>query len=86
MKHGNRRPQKKKEKQFNGSTVVCGDLPFEKAMRIFKKKIEKSGILKELRERQHYIKPTTKRKMAAAAAEKRWKKELQRAALPEKLY
>lgn len=34
----------------------------EKALRRFKRKIEKEGILKALRERKHYEKPSEKRR------------------------
>ena len=36
----------------------------EKAIRVLKKKIQKDGLMKELRQRQHYEKPTLKRKPA----------------------
>ena len=32
----------------------------EKAIRVLKKKIQKDGLMKELRQRQHYEKPTLK--------------------------
>ena len=35
---------------------------FENALRRFKRKVEKSGILTELRKRQHFEKPSVKRK------------------------
>ncbi|MCX7944176.1 MAG: 30S ribosomal protein S21 [Deltaproteobacteria bacterium] len=44
---------------------------FESAMRRFKKQIEKAGILSELRKREHYEKPSVKRKKKAMAARKR---------------
>ncbi len=44
---------------------------FESAMRRFKKQIEKAGILSELRKREHYEKPSVKRKKKAIAARKR---------------
>ncbi|MFN4235413.1 MAG: 30S ribosomal protein S21 [Bacteroidia bacterium] len=34
----------------------------EKALKKFKKKFEKTGIVKELRERQKYTKPSVKRR------------------------
>ena len=75
----------KKVKEF-GSTVVVEDGKFEKALRQFKKKVEDSGLLMNLRERQAYIKPTTKRKMAKGAAKKRWKKKLAQQSMPDRLY
>ena len=43
-----------------------------KALRIFKKKVQEEGILQEYKERQHYEKPSAKRKKAKAAGRKRW--------------
>ena len=75
----------KREKHF-GLTVIVEDGKFEKAMRLFKKKVDDSGLLKEVRDRMEYVKPTTKRKMARNAARKRWLKKLSSNKLPEKLY
>ena len=75
----------KRIKEF-GSVVVVEDGKFEKAMRQFKKKVEESGLLMNLRERQAYIKPTTKRKVAKNAAKKRWKKKLAQQSMPPKMY
>ncbi|MBI1306823.1 MAG: 30S ribosomal protein S21 [Bacteroidetes bacterium] len=35
----------------------------EKALKRFKKKFEKTGVLRELRERQQFTKPSVKRRM-----------------------
>jgi small subunit ribosomal protein S21 len=43
----------------------------ESAIRRFKKQCEKAGILAELRKREHYEKPSVKRKKKAIAAKKR---------------
>ena len=60
--------------------------PFEVAMRRFKRAVEKTGLLTDLRAREGYEKPTTERKRKAAAAKNRWKKKLQSQQLPKKLY
>jgi small subunit ribosomal protein S21 len=52
--------------------------PFENALRRFKKQCEKAGILSELRKRQHYEKPSVKRKKKALAARKRAMKGMRR--------
>ena len=52
--------------------------PFDIALRRFKRSCEKAGILAEVRKREHYEKPTTVRKRAAAAAVKRHLKKLSR--------
>ncbi|MBI4212402.1 MAG: 30S ribosomal protein S21 [Deltaproteobacteria bacterium] len=44
---------------------------FEQAVRRFKKQCEKAGILTELRKREHYEKPSVRRKRKAAQARKR---------------
>jgi len=48
--------------------------PFDIYLRQFKRACEKAGIVKEIRERQHYIKPTEQKKLAKRAAVKRAKK------------
>lgn len=53
--------------------VRNGDINY--ALRKFKKKVQDSGILQELKEREFYEKPTTKRKRAKAAAKARWLKK-----------
>jgi len=44
---------------------------FENALRRFKRKCEKAGILTELKKRQHYEKPSVKRKRKAIQARKK---------------
>lgn len=58
----------------------------EKALRKFKKKIQASGLLQELHERETYTKPTTKRKTARSQARRRWNKYIQSNRLPERKY
>ena len=77
--------RQKREKTF-GLTVLVEDGRFDKALRQFKKKVEESGLLKEVRDRQEYVKPSIKRKLAKSAAKKRWQKKLSKDTLPEKLY
>ena len=48
--------------------------PFDISLRQFKRACEKAGIVKEMRERQHYVKPTEQRKIAKRAAIKRTRK------------
>ncbi len=49
---------------------------FEGAMRRFKRKCEKSGILTELKKRQHFEKPCVKRKRKQAQARKKMLRKL----------
>jgi small subunit ribosomal protein S21 len=60
--------------------------PFEVAIRRFKRAIEKTGLLTELRAREFYEKPTTERKRKAAAAVKRHHKRIRSQMLPPKMY
>ena len=53
------------------SVQVRDDESFESALRRFKRKCEKSGILTELKKRQHYEKPSIKRKRKAIQARKK---------------
>jgi small subunit ribosomal protein S21 len=49
---------------------------FESAMKRFKKQCEKAGIMYELRRREHYEKPSVRKKKKALAARKRALKKL----------
>ena len=60
--------------------------PFEVAMRRFKRSVEKTGLLTELRTREFYEKPTAERKRKLAAAVKRHYKRLRNQILPPRLY
>lgn len=71
---------------MRGSVIEVHDGNVEKALRKLKKKVAESGILQELREREHYEKPTTARKKAKNAAKRRWQKRLASEQLPKKLY
>lgn len=68
------------------SVRVKENEPFEVAMRRFKRTIEKTGLLTELRAREFYEKPTMERKRKLAAAIKRQHKRLRSQQLPAKMY
>ncbi|OGP91231.1 MAG: 30S ribosomal protein S21 [Deltaproteobacteria bacterium RBG_16_48_10] len=51
---------------------------FENALRRFKKQVEKTGILTEVRKREHYEKPSIKRKKKTLAAKKRAMKRIRK--------
>ncbi len=51
---------------------------FENALKRFKKQCEKAGILSEIRKREHYEKPSVKRKRKQAEARKKRRKALKR--------
>ena len=46
-----------------------------KALRKLKKKIERAGVMKEIRDSQYYQKPSEKRRTAKKAGIARWKKK-----------
>ena len=72
--------------KFTGRTVIVQDGQVEKAMRKFKKKIQNSGLLQELRDRETYIKPTTRRKVKAGQARSRWRRYVKSQELSPRQY
>lgn len=46
----------------------------DRALKRFKRKVEQSGILKEVRKRQYFQKPSIKKKLKARSADARAKK------------
>ena len=50
---------------------VGADESLENALRRFKKKCARSGVLGEVRKREHYEKPSVKKKLKSEAARKR---------------
>lgn len=69
-----------------GRSVIVTDGNVERALRKFKKKIANSGVLMDLRDRETYIKPTTRRKTAKSLAKKRWQRHLKTQQLPPRMY
>lgn len=61
------------------TVIVEGD--FEKALKKFKKIIEKEGILTEYKRKEFYEKPSVKRKRKERAARKRLIKALKKKGL-----
>lgn len=72
--------------KVNGNIVYVTHDNVEKALRKLKKKVQESGTLQILRERETYEKPTTRRKKAKNAAVRRWKKKLADEQLPKKYF
>ena len=48
--------------------------PFEKLFRRFKRAVEKEGIMREMKKRRHYLKPSERKKEKRKAAAKRRRK------------
>jgi small subunit ribosomal protein S21 len=59
-----------------GLSVEVRNGDINSALRKFKKKVQDSGLLQELRAREFYEKPTTKRKREKAQAVSRWQKKV----------
>lgn len=75
------------ENKVKGSTVTLKENEnINQALRRFKKKVEESGLLDTLRQKEFYEKPTTARKRAKGAAKARWRKKLRDQQLPKKMY
>lgn len=58
---------------------ISENLPFDLALRRFKRACEKAGIPSKLRQKEYFEKPTSKRKRKKAAAIKRHTKKLKKA-------
>jgi len=58
--------------------VIKDGESFESALRRFKKQCERTGILSEIKKREHYEKPSVKRKKKILAAKKRALKKMRR--------
>jgi small subunit ribosomal protein S21 len=75
-----------KDQEIKGLSVEVRNGDVNKALRLFKKKVQDSGILQELKDKEYFEKPTTKRKRAKAAAKARWKKKLEKDQLLTRRY
>jgi small subunit ribosomal protein S21 len=69
----------------SGLKVTVGD-NFNSALRKFKKKVDDSNLLEDVKKRMQYEKPTTARKRKKGAAKARLRKRLRDQSLPPKLY
>ena len=67
MRPQKQRPQKQKTYQQRKHFVKTDSKPkpltFDQLLRNFKKKVERSGILQEVKEREYYEKPSMKRRL-----------------------
>ena len=52
--------------------------PFEKALRRFRRKVEREGIRKDIKKNSFYLKPGEKRRLKQRLAEKRRRKAMRR--------
>ena len=63
---------------MNLVTVVVRDNNVEKALRILKKKLQKDGLLKELKSRQYFEKHSSKKARQKAEGIKRYQRTLKK--------
>lgn len=59
---------------------------FESLFRRFKRAVEKDGIIQEVRNREHYEKPSMVRKRAKAAAKKRYQRQTEAGQIDSRKY
>jgi ribosomal protein S21 len=69
-----------------GNKVLVQDGNVEKALRKLKKKVIDDNLLIDLQNKQFFVKPAIKRKLAKKQAVKRWKKFLASQELPKQYY
>jgi small subunit ribosomal protein S21 len=72
--------------KLRGRSVLVQDGNIERALRKFKKKIQASGILDDVRAKEFYEKPTTERKRKKSSAKNRWEKYVSSQQLPPKTF
>ena len=75
-KRQQQKPRNSEPVTIQGVSVQVRDGDFNFAMRKFKKKVQDSGKLQTLREKEFYEKPSLARKRAKAAARARWLKKM----------
>ncbi len=76
----------KKQGPLMGSKVIVQNDNWEKALRLFKKKIAESGKLIELKEKEFYEKPSVTRRKTKNQQVRRAQRKRESEALPKKLY
>jgi small subunit ribosomal protein S21 len=76
----------KKVGPLMGSKVIVQNDNWDKALRLFKKKILESGKLIELKEKEFYEKPSVTKRKTKNQQTRRAQKKREAEALPKKLY
>ncbi|MSR84173.1 MAG: 30S ribosomal protein S21 [Candidatus Latescibacteria bacterium] len=67
---------------INFSVEVYADEPFEKALRRFSVKTKKTGLLRDLKKKRFYTKPSVQKKIDKQKSIRRLKKALRLAEFP----
>jgi small subunit ribosomal protein S21 len=74
-------------KKLNGRSVTVKEFEnINQALRRFKRKVDDSAVLDDVRKHEFYEKPTTERKRKKGAAKARWNKQLRDNQLPKKMF
>ena len=63
--------------------IARGDESIDKMLRIFKKQVEKAGVIGDLKKREQYEKPSIRLKRKSIAARKRRLKQLRKLGVGE---
>jgi small subunit ribosomal protein S21 len=72
------RPYNEQSSRLRGSLVDVRDNNIGQAMRKLKRILQTEGVFKEMRERQHFEKPSVVKKKAKASARKRHQRDLEK--------
>lgn len=65
------------EKKFSGSTVEVKHDDFNRALKNWSKKVEESGLLKDLKERMSYEPPSVEKQRLKKQSRKRWERKVE---------
>jgi small subunit ribosomal protein S21 len=72
------RPSRSDDRPKRGLTVEVRNNDVNKAIRRLKKLMNNEGIIKEVRDRQYYQKPSDKKRFEKNQATRRWQKKQQK--------
>jgi len=62
-----------------GVVVRFDDEPIDKLLRVFKKQVERAGLMYDIKKREHYLKPSVKKVLKSREARRRASKDRKRA-------
>ena len=51
--------------------IIDDNDSFEWALKLFRRKVQRAGILKDVRNKRYYVKPSTAKRLKAVAARRR---------------
>jgi len=57
------------------SVTIRDNESLDQALRRFKRKCKRAGVLAEMRKREHYLKPSVRKKLKSEAAKRRLRRE-----------